>query len=75
MRSNVVALDQVRPKTLEKKYKGASYTITYVVETKQWSWRVTYVTTTVFEGDPKPTMQAANRAAEKHIDRQLELQG
>lgn len=66
---------QIQPKTLNKRYKNHSYVLMYDVPSRQWSWEVTYVETTVFKGELKPTMNAAMRAAEKHIDRTLEIKG
>lgn len=66
---------EIRPKTLNKRYKNHSYMLIFDKESKQWSWEVTYVETTIFKGELKPTMNAAMRAAEKHIDKTLEIKG
>lgn len=66
---------EIRPKTLNKRYKNHSYMLIFDKESKQWSWEVTYVATTIFKGELKPTMNAAMRAAEKHIDKTLEIKG
>ncbi len=69
MEGNVV---QIKPKTANRRYKNHSYTVTYIPATKEWKWEVTYVTTTYFS-DKAKTMIAAFKAAEKHIDRTLEM--
>lgn len=66
---------KVEPKSLSKRYRNHDYVISYVVATKQWSWKVTYVEVTDYEGEPKATIRDAQRAAEKHIDRTLKLKG
>lgn len=71
----VTSLDNVRPKTLKKKYKNHDYVISFLVAERKWAWSVTYVETTVFTGEPKDSINAAQRAAERHIDRTLELKG
>lgn len=71
--SQVQSLDDARPKTLKKKYKNHDYVISFDVAARKWSWQVTYVETTVFKGELKDSINAAQRAAEKHIDRTLEL--
>ena len=72
--AQVTDLNTVRPKTLHKTYKKHKYVITYIVATKKWKWEVEYVSVTTFS-DIANTPNAAMRAAEKHIDRTLEIRG
>lgn len=64
----------IRPKTLNKVYKKQSYTITFDMETKMWKWEVVHIVETKMSGTAK-TIPAANKAAEKHIDKYLEMRG
>lgn len=64
----------IRPKTMNRRYRNHSYTVTFVKETKEWRWEVEYVQVTKFNGEA-PTMIKAFKAAEKHIDNTLKLRG
>lgn len=60
----------IRPKTMNRKYRGQSYRITFLKETKTWRWDVTFTQVTEY-GDEAATMNKAQKAAEKHIDKLL----
>jgi len=68
----VVALDSMRPKTLKKRYKSHDYVLTYDPESREWYYEVTYVQTVKFK-ERKETMNKAQRAAESHIDKTLDM--
>jgi hypothetical protein len=70
----VVELASVRPKRLDKEYRKTKYRLEFLVPTSQWKWTVTFVHTTTYS-DVAPTLVAAQRAAEKHIDRSINLRG
>jgi hypothetical protein len=67
-------LVNIRPKTLNKTYKRTKYTITYDVADKSWRWEVEYVSVTRY-GETAKSINAAQKAAEKHIDKTLEIKG
>ena len=71
--SNVVEL-KVKPKQLVRHYKQHKYTVTYRPPTKDWLWEVEVVQTTKFS-DVADTQVKAFKAAERHIDRMLKMQG
>ena len=71
---SVVALN-VQPKTMNKTYRNHQYVITFLVAERKWSWTVTYVQVSEYTGTPVDTWQKAQKAAEKHIDRTIELKG
>jgi hypothetical protein len=62
------------PKSLKRLYKQTEYTLTYIPDLKQWGWEVTFVHKTKY-GDTAKSMNAAQKAAEKHIDQVLSLRG
>jgi hypothetical protein len=62
------------PKTMERPYKKHKYTVTYLPDTKEWKWTVEVTHKTVYS-DVAPTQVKAFRAAERHIDGVLRLQG
>jgi hypothetical protein len=64
---NVVALP-VKPKTMQRTYKGAKITLTFIVGKRVWKWRVEIQQTVAFE-DEAATDVKALRAAEKFIDK------
>lgn len=68
----VAMLDDVRPKTMNRRYRNQSYVIVYLPKEKKWSWEVTIVHKMVFKGEPKATTNQAQKAAEKFIDESLE---
>lgn len=72
--TNVVSLASIRPKLLRKTYRKHHYEIRYNVETKDWSWDITYVSTSHFRSTAKSLVEA-QRAAEKHIDGTLKIRG
>jgi len=55
---------------MDRTYRRQKYTITFIPDTKKWRWDVTLVQTTK-AGDEADTMNKAQKAAEKHIDRCL----
>lgn len=59
----------IRPKTLNKTFKGQKYKIIYNVETKKWDWEVTFVSTTRATGSDCKTLNVAQKQAEQHIMR------
>ena len=66
----VVALDQVRPKTMRRTYKKHPIEVTYTPgnpKESRWSWKVTFTTVTVFTG-AATSSTAAMKSAEKYID-------
>ena len=67
-------LHSIIPKKAQRKYKQHPITVTFIPDTKQWKWTVTYVQTTVFSDEAK-TLNAAFKAAEKHIDATLKVRG
>ncbi len=71
---NVINMADVQPKTINKRYKNHSFVITYLPQTKEWHWTVTYVHTTVWS-DTAKSIRDAQRAAEKHIDKTLMTMG
>lgn len=74
MSENVVELASVRCKTLDKSYKKQRYKLEYQVNEKRWKWTTYFVTTSTFT-DYAPTLAAAQKSAEKHIDTTLKLRG
>lgn len=70
----VIAMKPPQPKKLNKKYKNTEYIIEYLPTTKQWKWLVTYVSVTKY-GDVAKSINAAQKAAEKHIEETLKLRG
>lgn len=64
----------IQPKTMNKRYKNCSYTITYLPESKKWQWKVTYIQTSEYS-DISDSPIRAQKAAEKHIDKTLEIRG
>lgn len=74
MSADVVQLNSVKPKRLDKRYKNTSYVLEFDMKTTRWKWTVTYIHKTTFS-DEAPTLAAAQRAAEKHIDSTLKLRG
>lgn len=73
MSENVIPFN-VKPKCLSRTYKQHRYTVTYRPPTKDWLWEVEVVQTTKFS-DVADTQQKAFKAAERHIDRMLKMQG
>ena len=67
-------LHSILPKKAQRRYKNHSYVVTYLPPTKTWKWEVTYVQTTYYSDEAK-TLNAAFKAAEKHIDHTLKLRG
>lgn len=63
-----------KAKTLERHYKRQKYTLTFLPPTKKWKWEVVWVSTTRFSEEAN-TMNAAQKAAEKHIDKTLAIKG
>ncbi|MCA2510520.1 MAG: hypothetical protein IM561_09070 [Microcystis sp. M60BS1] len=72
MSDNVIQLASVKPKTLNKQYKNQKYKLEFIVDTNQWKWTVYIITQTQFS-DIAPTLIAAQKAAEKHIDSTLRI--
>lgn len=58
----------VKPKTMNRQYKGAKITLTYVPKDKEWKWKVEVTHTMTFEGAAATDVKAL-RAAEKFIDK------
>jgi hypothetical protein len=71
---NVVELASVRPKTLNKQYKNQRYKLEFQPTTGQWKWTVYIVRTSSFS-EVAPTMVAAQRAAERCIEKTLGTRG
>lgn len=67
-------LHSIIPKKAQRKYKQHPITVTFIPETKQWKWSVKYVQETIFSDEAK-TLNAAFKAAEKHIDQTLKIRG
>lgn len=65
---------QIKPKRLTRQYRRQKYTVTYTPATKRWKWEVEIVQTTRFGGDAD-SQTKAYKAAEKHIDGVLKMQG
>jgi hypothetical protein len=66
------AVIPIRPKEAKRRYRNHDYKVTYIPSTKQWKWEVTYVQTTRYS-DIAKTLNAAFKAAEKHIDATLKM--
>lgn len=64
----------VKAKTLERHYKQQKYVISYLPPSKHWRWDILWVETTRYGEDAK-SMHAAQKAAEKHIDKILSIKG
>lgn len=62
------------PKRYERHYKQQKYVLTFLPPTKLWKWEVVWVNITKFDGEAK-TMNAAQKAAEKHIDQTIATRG
>jgi hypothetical protein len=71
--NNVVDF-KVAPKRMERHYKKQKYILIYLPQEKLWEWRVTWVTENTFS-DKAKNLNAAQKAAEKHIDTTLKLRG
>ena len=67
-------LHSIIPKKACRKYKQHPITVTFIPETKEWKWSVTYTQVTEFS-DKAKTLNAAFKAAEKHIDATLKIRG
>lgn len=67
-------LHSIIPKEAKRKYKQHPITVTFIPETKEWAWKVVYTQVTEFPGTAK-TLNAAFKAAEKHIDATLKIRG
>jgi hypothetical protein len=65
--NNKVVSLKIPPKTLTRKYKTHTYTVTFIPKTKSWKWTVTVVNKMVCS-EVAPSQVAAFRAAEKFID-------
>lgn len=63
-----------KPKQLSKQYKRHNYKVTFVPSTKQWSWEVELVQVTKLNGTADTQVKAV-RAAERQIDKVLQVQG
>lgn len=63
-----------KAKTLNRTYKKQSYSLTYLPPTKTWRWEVIWISKSKFTDEAK-TMNAAQKAAEKHIDTTLKARG
>lgn len=66
--SNVVEM-KIIPKTLKRKYKSHSYTVTFIPKTKKWKWTVEVISRMVFS-EEADTQVKAFRAAERFIDKE-----
>ena len=71
----VIRMADVMPKTLNRRYKNQAFTVQFDMQTRTWKWSVTYVTTSVYEGEPKKDMTSAIKAAERHIDKTMGMRG
>lgn len=67
-------LHSIIPKKACRKYKQHPIEVTFIPATKEWQWKVTYVQTTEY-CDKAKTLNAAFKAAEKHIDATLKIRG
>jgi hypothetical protein len=67
-------LHSIIPKCAKRKYKQHPIEVTFIPSTKEWEWKVIYVQTTEYK-DKAKTLNAAFKAAEKHIDQTLKIRG
>lgn len=72
--NKVVDLNTVRPKEMNRRYKGHSIKLIFQVADRRWKWEVTMTHTTIYS-EIEDTTAKALRAAERHIDNQLKLRG
>jgi hypothetical protein len=64
--NNVVALP-VKPRTMHRSYRGVQITLSFIVESKKWKWKVSIQQTLEYEDEALTDVKAL-RAAEKFID-------
>lgn len=67
-------LHSIIPKKACRKYKQHPIEVTFIPADKTWQWKVIYVQTTTFS-DVAKTLNAAFKAAERHIDATLKIRG
>lgn len=67
-------LHSIIPKEAKRKYKQHPITVTFIPATKEWKWEVIYTQITKY-GDVAKTLNAAFKAAEKHIDATIKIGG